>query len=83
MTNVINLLVITIYKMVNDYKISSKFYNKFENSDECVKIPREFKQKIKEKTNKYKMLRLKDSIHSHKNMRKDGKDWKNFNQYIY
>lgn len=63
-----------------NYSIKTNFFKKYEDVENCVKIPNSCKKKIKQCNYKKINLRKKDSIHSHKNMRKENKDWKDFNQ---
>ena len=60
--------------------IKSNFFKKYDNIEECIKIPNSSKKFVKEVNYRKQELRMKDSIHSHKNMRKQNKDWKDFNQ---
>jgi|TARA_B110000093_G_scaffold162336_1_gene184304 hypothetical protein len=62
------------------YNTKSNFFQKYENIEECIKIPNSSKKFVKQVNYKKQKLREKDSIHSHKNMRKVNKDWKDFNQ---
>lgn len=68
--------------MYNNY-ISKHYYKKFVDDNDCVKIPNKYKYSKNKINNKKKMLRDFDSIHAHKNMRKYGNDWKNYNLNIY
>jgi len=70
--------------MIHNYTISKQYHKKFIslNDEECVKIPKKYKHIIKINNSKDYVLRLKDSIHSHKNLRKTSYDWKYFNQNI-
>ena len=63
-----------------NYNIKTDFLQKYEDVENCVKIPNSCKKKIKQCNYKKLNLRKKDSIHSHKTMRKENKDWKDFNQ---
>jgi hypothetical protein len=67
----------------NSYNTDRKFFNKFIDVEDCVKIPNNSKRNINNISDKKLFLRKKDSIHSHKNMRKQNKDWKDFNQMWY
>jgi|TARA_B110000444_G_scaffold182358_1_gene171239 L-ribulose-5-phosphate 3-epimerase UlaE len=60
--------------------IKSNFLQRYADVENCIKIPNNCKKNIKEVNDKKMNLRKKDSIHSHKNMRKQNKDWKDFNQ---
>lgn len=62
------------------YTTKSNFFKTYDNIEECIKIPNSSKKFVKEVNAKKMNLRKKDSIHSHKNMRKQNKDWKDFNQ---
>jgi len=68
--------------MGNNY-ISQHYYKKFIYDKDCVKIPKKYKYNKSVISNKKKNLREFDSIHAHKNMRKYGNDWKNYNLNIY
>ena len=63
-----------------NYTTKSNFFKRFGNIEDCVKIPNSSKKNIKAINYKEVNLRNKDSIHSRKNMRKQNKDWKDFNQ---
>ena len=62
------------------YTTNTDFFNTYDNIEECIKILNSRKKNVKEVNHKKMNLRKKDSIHSHKNMRKQNKDWKDFNQ---
>lgn len=62
------------------YNMKSKFFDKFEDIEDCVKIPNSCKKTIKQFNYKKLSLKKRDSVHSHKNMRRNNNDWKNFNQ---
>tara|TARA_B000000437_G_C11691001_1_gene322724 strand:+ start:3909 stop:4139 length:231 start_codon:yes stop_codon:yes gene_type:complete len=65
--------------------ISAEYYKK-SIEDDCIKIPKKYKYNTKDKSHpqnqRYLYLRNKDSIHSHKNMRKQSKDYKDFVQNL-
>ena len=67
------------------YTTNTDFFNTYNNNEECIKIPNISKKNVKknkEVNHKKLDLRKKDGIHSHKNMRKQNKDWKDFNQSL-
>lgn len=62
------------------YSIKTNFLQQYEDVENCVKIPNNCKKFTKQCNYKKLNLRKKDGIHAHKNMRKQNKDWKDFNQ---
>tara|TARA_B110001450_G_scaffold210402_1_gene201602 strand:- start:427 stop:639 length:213 start_codon:yes stop_codon:yes gene_type:complete len=68
---------------MNNNNISQHYYKKFIDDNDCIKIPKKYKYTKNLISNKKIMLLNYDSIHAHKNMRKFGNDWKNYNLNIY